>query len=150
MKAFRELTIAGSPEEVERFMGALLEMVGGDWERDTASEERLLPSVAGQMYCFVCSQQEERPRAALWLHQDAPTHASVTNVFPILKGSLTRAEYNAIMAEFHRRFIKPAAREAGVKATLSQSTHRGVAAPLLSPGQPLHGNNPSARRAPLV
>jgi hypothetical protein len=120
MKAFRELTIAGSPEAVERFMGALLETVGGDWERDTTSEERLLPSVTGKMYCFVCSQQEERPRAALWLHQDAPTHASVTNVFPILKGSLTRAEYNAIMAEFHRRFVKPAAREAGVKATLSE------------------------------
>jgi hypothetical protein len=120
MKTFRELTITGGFDEIERFLARLLAAVGEDWERDTASEARLAGSVSGKMYCFACSEQQERPRTALWLHQDTPTHITVANVFPILKGSLTRAEYNAIVAEFHRRFVKPAAQETAVKATLSE------------------------------
>src|SRR5437773_11589564 len=120
MKTLRELTITGGRDEIERFLVRLLAAVGEDWERDIASEARVAGSVSGTMYCFACSEQEERRRAALWLHRDALTHIGVTNVFPILKGSLTRAEYNAIVAESHRRFVKPAAQESAVKATLTE------------------------------
>src|SRR5689334_10653784 len=118
MKAFRELTVTGSPEQIDRFIHTLLEGVGQDWERDTASESRLASSVSGNMYCFVCSEQDTRPSAALWLHRDSPTVATVTNIVPSRKGSLTRAEYNAIVADFYHRFVEPTAREAGVQATL--------------------------------
>jgi hypothetical protein len=119
MRAFRGLTVTGSPVQIDRFISKLLEDVGQDWKHDPASEARLALPVSGKMYCFVCSEREDRPRAALWLHRDSPTNLTVTNIIPIPKGSLSRAEYNAIVAEFYRRFVTPATQEIGVQATLT-------------------------------
>ena len=108
MKIYRDLTIAGSPDALERLRERLGEMRTGDWERSAESEARAAKENLGTPGPFVFSYAgDAHPAAKLWLFWKRD-HAEVTNIVPTKSGELTHDEYNAMAAEFAKAILEPA------------------------------------------
>jgi hypothetical protein len=122
MKTTNELTIRGERTDLERLLGRVEALLGDGWKRDRQAEGRLgrrgAPTPFG--FCFSCTAKADRPAAGLWVHARGPNELYVSNIVPLEKQELGEEEYNRLLAEFEREFIRPAAAEVGVETEIVQ------------------------------
>ncbi len=123
MKVFRDLFIHGSSDQVADLMQNVARSMTEGWRRDRAQEESLRQFLMrqGSVYCFSCTQEKNRPAAALFLLEKEPSLFCVSNITPRSQHQLSCEEYNAILDEFCERFIRPAAEEAGLRVELTST-----------------------------
>src|SRR5260370_21647455 len=124
MKVFRDLFLRGSVDQIAATVDAIRPLLpaDGEWQRDTAYEQRLrvLPA-AKPHHCFACLQKGTRPAASVFITQKDAATFFVANIVPLTKHQLSSDEYNGILEEFFERFARPAAAKAGVAADLTDS-----------------------------
>lgn len=106
MEIFRELLIRGTPEQ---FYSAVQEIdrKGADgWFHDHVAEGQLnaLTLRTERVTCFSCTETETRPAATVYFTRNDSGSFCATNIIPIAKYRLSHGEYNAMLAEFNKRF----------------------------------------------
>lgn len=118
MKVYQDLVIRGSRALLDRFMSEVERRLTDGWTRYSARESEVLTRSLGHMYCFSCTNEDSRPASELWMatHQDGSLF--VSNILAREHSSLTYDQYNAILQEFHDRFLAPAAQAVGVAVEL--------------------------------
>ena len=110
MKVFRELRIRGPHEQIEHLIDDITATMGQGWKRGTEQERDLWRQIARQdMFCFECTDSQQRRASALWLTYAQPNEMYVSNIVPREVSSLSYDEYNSVLLEFHDRFISQAA-----------------------------------------
>jgi hypothetical protein len=121
MKVFRELKIRGQQSQLDELIRDISASSGSGWKRDTNQEQYVNRATSGQdMYCFTCSALPRRKATSLWLCAE-PGELHVTNIVPQGAGSLSRDEYNTILLEFWRRFVKPVESRPGFEVQLGEA-----------------------------
>jgi hypothetical protein len=125
MKVFQDLSIGPLTAGQERRLVERLESrLDEGWHRDKQREEELgRSSPSGTYwYCFVCSKNQDRQHAGLFLapkEKTDPHLLYVANIVPADISELDYDQYNQILCEFHTRFLAPAAGDLGVTVKLS-------------------------------
>jgi hypothetical protein len=120
MKVFRELTIRGKPDAIQETLSYITGALNEGWERNKQAEETVRSVAGNPVYCFSCSETDNRPAADLWLDQKNPEELAVSNIVPRTKPRLDYDEYNLVLQEFYDRFVSAATRRTRVTARLSK------------------------------
>jgi hypothetical protein len=91
------------------------------WSRDREIEERLqrLGPRKANNYCFTCTKEGQRPAANVFFTEKDPGTLCVPNIVPSTQHKLSLGQYNALLEEFYRRFVRPAADQSGAAAELT-------------------------------
>lgn len=112
MKVFQELTIGplNSHDQLEDFIGRIERRLSHDWSRGRTLGE---PDV---IHSFVYAKAGQ-PHAILSLayFPEAGTLKAGVQLTPTGDENITRDEYSDILRDFRRRFVRPAAKEMGIK-----------------------------------
>jgi hypothetical protein len=127
MNIFRELRIFLNGVSVPDCIARLEQHASGGWQRDPQFEARLRPHPGGGRYfCFGLTENPDYSPLSLWLWEAAPDRLEVTNIISERKLELSRAEYNALLEDFHRHVAAPAADGSGgrIRLELSSETVR--------------------------
>ena len=106
MEIFRELLIRGTPEQFYSAVQQIDQTSADGWFHDRVAEGQLnaLTLRTEPVTCFSCTETEVRPAASLYLMRNGSGSFCATNVIPMAKHRLSHGEYNAILAEFNKRF----------------------------------------------
>lgn len=128
MKVFRNLTIEGSQDNLEKVLERVIEAIAnnldGGWRRNEEEEAEInsVPKFDSKLYCFSCSESEKRRESNLWLsHAFKENRLSVSNILPKKIRELSYDEYNYILEDFSDRFVIPATQNLEVEATLTEA-----------------------------
>lgn len=116
MKVFQDLTIRGDHAAITQWLEAVSAAIAPPWRRD-GKRERELPGY----YSFAREGTEGIPHATLYLI-DRPGGAELANIVPFGE-SLSIAQYNAILREFHDQYAAPLARNVGLELNLTRDTY---------------------------
>lgn len=119
MEVYKELAIRGDERKLDEFIETVSSRLAPGWSRDRESEtrmERLSPR--DRQYVFRRAPAADSPAASLFMVR-RPESLQVTNVVPQETGSLTKAQYNAILDDFEERNARPVARRLGLDITLT-------------------------------
>jgi hypothetical protein len=149
MKVFRDLFLRGEPEQLRATMSEVERLLSEGWSRDALAEGNL-PALApwGEpTYCFACAQRQQRPAAVVFVTQKEAGLFYVPNVIPRDQRELSHDAYNDILAEFHDRYVRPAADRTGVRVELTDT--QADLSSWLSPAaaQKLRGFSAAANRS---
>lgn len=117
MEVFRELVVRGSESLIEALVTAVTDALPEGWIRDVDAERRLASfggTFAGSKgFAFSRLSNETGPSAGmLLLYEDG--ELKVANIVPHEKSELSIAEYNAVLGEFERFALRPAAERLGL------------------------------------
>ena len=106
MEIFRELLIRGTPEQFDSAVAQLDRSLADGWIHDRVTEGQLaaLTLRTERTFCFSCTETEVRPAATLFLTRNGSGSFYASNVIPLDKYQLSHGQYNAILAEFAKRF----------------------------------------------
>ena len=122
MRTTTELTIRGEQTRLERLLARVEALLRDGWKRDREAEERR--ARRGDLrpwdYCFSCTAKACRPAAAFWVHARYPDEWYVSHVMSLERGKPSAEESHALLAEFEREFVGPAAAELGVETKVVQ------------------------------
>ena len=119
LEVHKELVIHGDGRRLDEFIEALSDRPEPAWSRDRESETRMeCLSPRERQYVFKCAAEADRPAVSLFMVR-RPDALQVTNVVPQQTGSLTRAQYNAVLGEFEERNARPVARGLGLDITIT-------------------------------
>jgi len=124
MNVFRDLFISA---DVERMSAAVAEMekaLPAGWKRDKAAEarSRAAPTLTKRVsYCFSSEKAQERPAAMLILAQKDMDRFYVSNIIPLERHQLERAEYNRVLEDFYERVVRPYAEKAKMEHELTRA-----------------------------
>lgn len=128
MKVFRNLSLEGSQDNLEKVLERVIEAIENDpddgWHRDKETEAKInsVPKFDSKLYCFSCSESEKRRESNLWLsHAFEENSLSVSNILPQKIRELSYDEYNYILEEFGDRFLIPATKNLEVEVTLTEA-----------------------------
>jgi hypothetical protein len=119
MEVYRDLFIRGSADQLAAVLDEVDRSLADGWSRDRELEGRMRTKVAKTPFCFACAEAADRPAATVFVAEKAPGTLYVSNVVPHGPGQLTYREYNAIVAEFSERFVRPAAHKVGAEVELT-------------------------------
>jgi hypothetical protein len=121
MTVFRDLFLRGEPEQLLAMVGEVERLICDGWSRDAETERslRALALRGEPTYCFACDRREHRPAATVFITQKESGLFYVPNVMPRDQRELSHDDYNAILAEFCDRFVRPAADRTGVRVELT-------------------------------
>ncbi len=121
MEVYRDLFIRGSTDQLAAVVDEIDRSLADGWSRDRETEERMRAKAvtARPPFCFACSEATGRPAATVFVAEKAPRTLYVSNVVPQGPGELSHGQYNAIIAEFHDRFVRPAAQRVGAEVELT-------------------------------
>jgi hypothetical protein len=121
MDIFREIHLRGSTEQVDAVVREVEKSLTAGWTRDAKQESRMrsMSSPDDATFCFTCDQAGKRPAATVFLMKRASGTFKTYNVVPHKLHQLSHAQYNGILEEFFRRFIRSAAERLGVEAELT-------------------------------
>lgn len=118
MKFFRDLYINASADAMEAAVNAMEQALPAGWKRDRNAENRLRAfqmATQDDVYCFTRENSQHRAATMLTLaRKDAKTFY-VSNIIPLNRNKLERAEYNAILEEFYEHVFRPYAERADVE-----------------------------------
>lgn len=120
MQVFRELTIRGEPDQLAAAIEAIMTSVSEGWSRSAEFEQLQPHRPDGDWVSYVFKREPsgEEPAVILSLN----THGNdyrVANIVSLGGRDLSRAEYNAVIEEFYRRFVRPAVAGTGAVAELT-------------------------------
>src|SRR5437870_4417809 len=123
MEVFRDLYISIDPARMSEGVDQMGCALPAGWSRDREAEEnaRAAPGKARPTCCFICTQEGRRPAAVLVLASKDPATFYVSNIVPVSKHQLSRAEYNAVLEEFYQRVLRPYAERAGFVTSLTEA-----------------------------
>ena len=120
MKVFRDLLIHGSPDQIAALMDDVERSLTDGWRRNRPMEDSFRQCNAQErVSCFTCPEERRRPFATIFFTEKEPGLVHAANVTPSATHQLSYDEYNAILHEFHSRFVKPAAAKAGLEVNLT-------------------------------
>lgn len=121
MEVFRDLLLHGDTGQIAATSTEIERRLCDGWSRDAGAEASLRLNGAHRepVWCFVSEPREHRPAATVFVTRKEPMLFHVPNVLPRGRRDLSRAEYNALLAEFHDRFVRPAAEATGVRVELT-------------------------------
>lgn len=122
MKIFRDLYINATSETMEAAVEAMEQALPVGWTRDRNAENRsrsFQVSAQDDIYCFAREKDQHRSAAMLVLAQKDADTFYVSNIIPLDRYQLERAEYNAILEEFYERVFSPSAAKIAPEHTLT-------------------------------
>lgn len=122
MKAYRNLTISGSRDQLLAAAAEIEAMLIDGWARNKVYEENMSQSAllsAELCFCFSCSPTTARRGAFLALMSNRAGNLSLANIVPNERERLSCDEFNYIVEEFLEKFAKPAAARAGATINVS-------------------------------
>jgi hypothetical protein len=147
MKVFRELSIRGPYELLQRLPDEIEGRLSGGWSRDRSREAETRPpelyklhedpgvyekgdlygeepemyrtDAGPELYCFHCEARPNWEAADLWLSLRNANELRVSNIIPSDVSELSYTQYNAILEEF-AGFALPAARISGLDVEMSK------------------------------
>lgn len=120
MKIFQDLTIKGEFSALEHFVREIEVSLKENWSRNRAMEEQVKPLDSSPTWCFAFAGRGEEPAAFLWLAYREPDELYVPNIVPAGTERLSHDQYNRVVQEFYKAFVKEAARKTGVRADLGR------------------------------
>ena len=117
MNVYRELTLTGGPEDLQRFFAEVKASADG-WERDREQETNL-----GMEYvAFRKPETPHSPAAVLYLYGEPRAgDYHVANVLPRDKTELSLQEYNQIVQSFYQSCVQPFEAAYRLKITLTSA-----------------------------
>jgi hypothetical protein len=119
LEVHKELTVRGDPVRFDAFIRDLATRAAPGWSRDQEREQELSSlSPRRWAYVFKSSAQSDRVAVSLFL-TTGRAELTVTNIVPQQPGSLTRAQYNAILDEFARLYVVPIAPRFGLEVDVT-------------------------------
>lgn len=124
MQVHRDLTIVGEPEQLKAVGEDIRRSLAEGWTRDADAEDHMTMFPSGTkrlVYCFAAPKRPRRPAATVFLLNRDDGTLQVANVVPSEQHELSRDEYNAIIEDFYKRFVRPAAERHGVQAELTDA-----------------------------
>ena len=108
MRKVNELIIRGEPAEVAKLVERIEAAPEDGWKRDRAIEERLWhpANTKPSTYCFTTPVDLDQPPAHLlvWKMRDG---LEVSSILPVERILLTEDQYNQILEDFQKRFLRP-------------------------------------------
>jgi hypothetical protein len=110
MKVYQELNIRGGREALQSFLAELDHTLAEGWTRDRDQEAQVLSGLYGRMYCYTCSDRPRRPPSQLWIVWNRDQSLKVSNILAAQYTLLNPDQYNAILADFFRVCVEPAAK----------------------------------------
>jgi hypothetical protein len=116
MKAFRELSIKGSSDELASFIDGIAFRLEDGWE----GVENINPPNSLKPFYFTCPEAPGRTECEIWIAHRSPNELYVSNIVPkSYQGQFSYDDYNAILLEFYNRFAFPVATERHLRVELS-------------------------------
>lgn len=123
MKDYRDLTISGTRERLVATLAEIEKAMNDGWKRNKQIEEEFRAPAGlttGQTaFCFTCTATTCRKAAHLLLLNNADGALRLTNIVPHEYGQLTHDEFNYILEEFLKKFVRPAADKTAVTVETS-------------------------------
>jgi hypothetical protein len=121
MKVYRDLKIQGTSEQLQALVTEMDKVFTDEWTRELEMEERWcrdMLSPSSIVRCYSCPERGLRTASTLFLTSDEDGRIRVTNIVPEAK-ELSRDQYNAILEEFYKSCVLPAATRVELSATLT-------------------------------
>jgi hypothetical protein len=151
---YRDLTIAGGAEALDRLTDQIGQLLQPPWERAIDTEQS--PQLSSDNFrVFRRDASGGQPRVQLFL---VPLHgdAYVSNIVPDGE-DLTMDTYNEVLVEFYERLVLPTVAKLGLRAELSgpiidlqreldSATHDALAAFSIAANKATGSGHPSDRR----
>jgi len=121
LSVFKDLSVHGTASKLDQFIDAVSARLASGWTRYLEGERRLKEMALSSdepQFAFACAAAGDRPAAGLFLMRRAGGF-EVTNIVPQESGSLTKAQYNAILDDFADRNARPAADALGLMVEIT-------------------------------
>jgi hypothetical protein len=119
MEIHRELYIRGPNAQLLEFIEDVTQGLGGGWTREKGSEDDLNRD-GGEWFCFKYGGPRT-PHAMLCMTFGEDGALYVPNVVPVKSGHLPTGAYNAVVADFYRRFVEKMDPGRGLSCQLTDS-----------------------------
>lgn len=122
IEVFRDMSLHGPSEKREELRAALVSAVSGDWDVDLKRSAEVKSSALtdADVVLFRCAANHKHPAAGLTLWE-TPDGYYVPNVVPLVFGSLTKGEYNAVLQEFIEAIAQPVAKRLGFELRATEA-----------------------------
>jgi hypothetical protein len=106
VEIFRDLLIRGTPEQFKSAVEQIDRSGADGWFHDRVTEGQFnaLTLRTEPTFCFSCTETEVRPAATVFLTRNSSGSFYASNVVPLDRYQLSHGEYNALLAEFNKRF----------------------------------------------
>ena len=121
MLTFRELKLLVKKDKLKLVVEEIEALLNNGWLLDEEKGTKFLSPGRVRLYCFTCSQTNERRPCNLFLSAGNWGYAYVTNITPSEGSSLSHSEYNYVLEEFHKRFVEPASEKLGVRIIFTEA-----------------------------
>jgi hypothetical protein len=120
LEVFQDCALFGSAGRPPAIREALLNGVVAPWRHNPEREEQVSKQVidGADVLVFERSAADDLPAASLFLWS-APNGYEVSNIVPPNPGQLSYSEYNALLREFVKRVVTPAAERAKFEVRLT-------------------------------
>lgn len=120
LHVFCDLILEHGADRLDEFVGQLEQIVEDPWRR--AAERDESPSGLSEWRVFERLADEELPGALLFLvPRDRDGALYVSNIVPTHGHSLGKDNYNAILAEFTDRYVRPVAAAIGLDVAFTDA-----------------------------
>lgn len=122
MQVFRDLNVFIPEAKASEFFERLEKLFDEGWSRDLESEGRARQLSEPSFRYFRCTTGPRRESAMLAMYKKEKDEWYVSNIVPSEKSQLSHDEYNYILEEFFKKYIKPISTELGFACNISDSS----------------------------
>jgi hypothetical protein len=121
IEVFQDMRIQGPIEKRSDLRLALIASVVAPWRIDLekSAQVALNAATSEDVLLFRCEASNDHPAAGLTLW-GAPDGYYVPNIVPMVNGSLTFSEYNAVLRSFLVCVVEPIAEQFGFEVTMTK------------------------------
>jgi hypothetical protein len=123
MEVFRDLYVGADTDQMATVVEQIERSLPPGWARDREMEGGIEsdPFAAPLTYCFTRNEEGRLPGATLFLAQKDPETFYVPNIIPVVRGQLSRQEYNSLLEEFYEHALRPSAEQSGLTTRLTRT-----------------------------
>lgn len=111
LEVFQELVLEATSDGTSAIRSSLLMHIASNWQHDEAKEQDLMAhgSQSGEdIMVFLRKPDEKAPSVGLVLWQEKNGY-KVVNIVPQESGELSISQYNAVLQDFVKHIVEPAA-----------------------------------------